>query len=104
MSIGELNRRIALQYPTRVSDGMGGFTVTWVTTATVWAKAWTVSSVEDILGAAIQMVRVQKFKIRYRLVLKPEWRIQYRKRNFEITGIDPDDRDEFIFITAKEIV
>ncbi|MBU1173751.1 MAG: phage head closure protein [Proteobacteria bacterium] len=102
MPIGEMNRRIVIQYPTRIGDGMGGFTSTWVTAATVWAKAWTVSSSEQTTAMQTSLIRVQKFKIRYRSVLLPSWRIKWGTRYFNITGIDPDEKNEFIFLTVKE--
>jgi len=35
MRIGDLKKRIDLQYQTKIADGMGGWTVTWVTDSTV---------------------------------------------------------------------
>ena len=102
MQIGELNRRITFQYATKVSDGMGGFTETWGDIATVWAKKWTVSSSELTADMQVNMVRVQKFCIRYRSVLLPSWRIKYGTTFYNITGIDPDEKNEFIYLTAKE--
>ena len=102
--IGELNRRITLQYPTKASNLMGGFIITWIDAATVWAKPWTVSSNEATTGMMVSMIRIQKFKIRYRSVLLPSWRIKYGTRYFNITGIDPDEKNEFIYLTVKEAV
>ena len=61
--IGEMRERITIQYPTKVSDGLGGFTETWVDGFTCWAKAWTVSSSESTADMQVNMIRVQKFKI-----------------------------------------
>jgi SPP1 family predicted phage head-tail adaptor len=102
MMIGELNKRITLQAQTRTSDGMGGFVTGWTDIATVWAKAWTISSTEQTGAAQTSLFRVQKFKIRYRSVLKSAWRVKYGDRYFNITGIDPDAKNEFIFLTCKE--
>jgi SPP1 family predicted phage head-tail adaptor len=77
---------------------MGGKITAWADVATVWAKAWTVSSNEQ----AGTLLRVQKFKIRFRSVLKSAWRVKYGDRYFNITGIDPDENNEFIFLTCKE--
>jgi SPP1 family predicted phage head-tail adaptor len=101
--IGELRHRITLQYQTKVSDSMGGFTAIWVTAATVFAKAWAVSSVEQVAGMQTNLIRVQKFKIRFRSVLKSSWRIKWGDRYFNITGIDPDEKNEFLFLTCKEV-
>jgi SPP1 family predicted phage head-tail adaptor len=104
MQIGQLNKRIQLQLPTRVSDGMGGFEISFSTVATVWAKKWTVSSSELMADMKVNMVRVQKFCIRYRSVLLPSWRIKYGTTFYNITGIDPDEKNEFIYLTVKESV
>jgi len=103
MLIGELNRQITLQYKTKVSDGMGGATVTWNNAATVWAKAWTVSSNERSQSMQNALVRVQKFKIRYRNVLKSSWRVKWGTRYFNIVGIDPDQKNEFMYLTCEEV-
>jgi len=46
--IGDLNRQITLQYETKVSDDMGGFTSTWIDVATIWAAMWPISANEQI--------------------------------------------------------
>jgi SPP1 family predicted phage head-tail adaptor len=102
ISPSELKERITLQQQTLTPDGSAGFTKAWVDVATIWAKAWTVSSTEGVAGAQTTMIRVQKFAIRYRGVLRSSWRIKWGVRYFNITGIDPDDKSEFIFLTCKE--
>ena len=100
--IGELNKRIILQYATKVSDSMGSFTETWVNAATVWAKAWTVSSAEQTNDMQTSMIRVQKFCIRYRSVLRPSWRVKYGTAYYNIISIDPDEKNAFIYLTVEE--
>lgn len=102
MPIGELRQRIELQQPTRAADGMGGFQVVYITVATVWAKAWTVSSSERAEGGQMTMTRMQKFKIRYRWPIKPSWRVKFGDRYFSLNGIDPDERNVFIYLTCEE--
>ena len=104
MQIGQLNRRIQLQEPTRVEDGMGGYSTTFATAFSVWARAWSVSSTEIMTDMMVNMVRVQKFCIRYRSDVKPDWRVKYDSRYFAITSIDPDEKNEFIYLTVKEVV
>lgn len=101
-SIGELNRRITLQYPTIAKDAMGAPVTSYVDAATVWAKAWTVSSSEGTAGQQTSLIRIQKFKIRFRNVLKSSWKVKWGTRYFNITGIDPDEKNEFIYLTCKE--
>lgn len=102
MRIGELKERITIQIPTKASDGMGGHVATWTDHATIWAKAWTTSSSEGEAAMQTGLIRVQKFKIRYRNSLRSSWRIKWGTRYFNITGIDSDAKREFIFLTCKE--
>lgn len=106
MRIGDLDKRITLQAPTLAPDSMGGFTTTYVDITTVWAKAWTVSSSDQQQGGQAGLIRVQKFCIRFRTVLKSAWRIRWDSvsgtRYFAITGIDPDGKNEWIYLTCKE--
>ena len=104
MQVGRLNRRVTLQYPTRTRDSMGGYVDTWADAATVWARKFSVSSTETKSGLQVAMIRVQKFVIRYRHVLRPSWRIKYGDIYFNITSIDPDEKNEFMFITVEEVV
>jgi SPP1 family predicted phage head-tail adaptor len=98
-SPSELDQRITLQYAVKTANGKGGFTTTWATHATVWAKHWTVSSNEGDAG----LNRIDKFKIRNRKLMRVDWRILWKGRYFDIASIDPDDRNEFIFLIAKEV-
>lgn len=100
--IGELDRSITLQYQTKDPDGMSGFKTSWVDGETIWAKAWTISSSEGTTEKQTRMIRIQKFAIFYRNDLNSAWRVKWGTRYFNITGIDPDDKNEFIYLTCKE--
>jgi SPP1 family predicted phage head-tail adaptor len=102
MSIGELKERITLQYATLASDPAGGEIKTWVDHATVWAKAWTTGSGETTEAKQTSLIRIQKFKIRFRNVTKGDWRIKRGNRYFAIHSIDPDEKREYLFLTCKE--
>jgi len=104
--IGDMVARISLEAPTKVSDGMGGFVSTYTTVpggSNIPAQAWTTSSTEVTTGDAINVIRVQKFKIWYRTVLKGSWRVKWGQRYFSITAADPDDKNLFIYLTCKEV-
>ena len=100
MSLGDMARhQIAFQAPLRVPDSRGGFTTSWTTVTTVYAETWTVSSQEKDNS----LIRVRKFKVRYRKVMQSEWRILYAGKYFNIASVDPDKNREFMFITCKEV-
>ena len=103
LNAGELTERIEIQAPVGVPNGRGGFTTTWITRATVWAKEWTVSSGDKTEAAQPVLVRVKKFKIRFRRGMKTEYRIKKGNQNYSITSIDPDAEKEALFLTCKEV-
>jgi len=104
--IGAMNKRIDLQAATKTPDGLGGTISAWTTVpggSNIPAQAWTTSSTEAETGDYINVVRVQKFKIWYRTVLKTAWRVKWGVRYFSITAADPDEKNQFIFLTCKEV-
>ena len=103
MRIGDLNKRITLQYQTKTPDGMGGFTVVWVDAASVWAAIWPVSASETIQAAQATMTITHRIRIRYRAVLKAGWRISYAGRFFNIVSIiDPNMAHRWLDVMCKE--
>lgn len=86
--ISDLDKLITLQYQTRVSDSMGGFTTTWVDAVSdIYAAIWSVSAKERMQSGQTTMIATHRIKTRYRRVLKPDWRIKYGTRYFNIVEI-----------------
>lgn len=103
MPIGDLNKRIELQYSTKVSDGMGGFSTTFVTAATVFCAIWPISALEQVQAMATTMTISHRIRIRYRSVLKSFWRIKFGTRYFSIVSIlNPSERNEWLDLLCKE--
>jgi len=101
---GEMNHQVSLQYKTRVADGMGGWTDTFVTAATVWAKITTMRSDEAINAMATTGTAIHNITIRYRTDVRANWRVRYGSRYFAIIGppIDVNFKHEFLDIKCKE--
>ena len=101
--IGEMNKRIDIQAPTRVSDNMGGFTTTWVDIATsVPAAVWPVTAKEQIVAQAEKIVITHRIRIRYREV-RGSWRLKYAGKYFNIvSAIDQNSAHKWLDILAKE--
>ena len=105
MDSGKLNKRITLQYATKVPDGMGSFTVTWADAATVWAAIWPMTGSEAVQSMQSDMVITTRIRIRYRSVLRPDWRISYGGRYFNIASIiNPSERNEWLDLMCREAV
>jgi SPP1 family predicted phage head-tail adaptor len=103
MSAGDLNKRITIQAPTKVSDGMGNYTVTWSTIATVYAAVWPVSAKERIQGMAVTTTITHRIRIRFRRVFRTGWRILYGGRYFNVvSAIDPNEDHEWLDLLCEE--
>lgn len=103
MSAGNLNKRITWQYSTKVSDGMGGFIITWVDACTTWSAIWPVSAAELIQTMQPVMTITHRIRIRYRSIFKASWRGKFGHRYFNIVSIlNPSERCEWLDILAKE--
>ena len=101
----ELNKRITLQAPTSVNDGMGSPTVTWADVATVWAKKTTHRSDEAVQAMAATGTATHNYRIRYRTDVKASWRIKEGDRYMSIIGPPIEvERRTWLDITAKEAV
>ena len=102
-SPSELSKRVTLQHQTKVPDGMGGFTTTWVDAATVWAAIWPVSASETIQAAQATMTITHRVRIRYRSVLKASWRVSWAGRYFNLVStIDPNMAHRWLDLMCKE--
>lgn len=102
--IGNLNKRITVQYETRVADGMGGFNTTWTDLADVWAAIWPVSAKETISSMQNVMEISHRIRVRYRSTILPSYRIKFGTRYFNIVSIiNPNEKNEWMDILAKEI-
>jgi len=102
-SASDLNKRITLQYQTKIPDGMGGFSLSFVTAATIWAAVWPVSASEQVQAQATTLIISHRIRIRYRSVLKSSWRIKFGNRYFAIVSIiNPNEANEFLDLMVKE--
>jgi SPP1 family predicted phage head-tail adaptor len=103
MNIGTLNKRIILQQSTRVSDGMGGFSLTWVDVATVFASMWPLSAAETVEAMKTTMTISHRIRIRYRGDLRSSWRVKFGNRYFSIVSIiNPNEKNQMLELMCKE--
>ena len=106
MRAGSLNKRVTLQYPTSVSDLMGGFTTTWTTgEKIVWAAIWPTSANELVRSMQTVMEITHRIRIRYRVGVLPSWRIKFGTRYFNIVSIvNPNEKNELLDLMCREAV
>ena len=103
MEAGTLNKRITIQYATKVGDDMGGFIVSWVDAVTVWAALWPLSATESVKSMQTGMVVSHRVRIRYLSVLRPSWRLKFGEKFYNIVSIiNPSMKNEYLDILVKE--
>ena len=104
MNIGSLNKRVLIQYPTVVSDSMGGFTTTWADSDTIWAAIWPTSAKEQVQSMGVTMTITHRIRIRYRSVLRASWRLKYGEKYYNIVSIvNPNMSNKMLDLMVKEV-
>lgn len=98
---GELDQRVTFLRETKVADGMGGSTVSWVEIAEVWAKVRPMSGTErehsDRLNAQASYLIV----IRYRDDITENDIAEWKGQRFNIRFSKDEARSTFLPIEAE---
>lgn len=103
--IGKLRHRVTLQELVKTDDGYGGIVETWQDVATVWAAIEPLRGNERYTAQQVQSELSHKVTIRYRAGIKPQMRILYGNRVFDIEAvIDVDERHRWLELLCSEVV
>lgn len=103
MRVGDLNKRVWLQYQTRTPDAMGGATVTWNDKAEVWAAIWPVNATTQIQAGQQAGSITHRIRMRYRPDLRANWRLRYGDRYFAVLGIvNPNEKGAMLDLLCRE--
>lgn len=102
-AIGALRQRIAWDVPTRVPDGLGGFTTSWSHTADLWASITTPAGTEvDVSDAVVGYVR-WRIVVRAGRAIEPSHRFRWGKHILDIRAVRRlDDGETHLLIDALE--
>lgn len=105
MAAGCLRERIEIQAKTLTDDGMGGFTETWATAATVWGQTWGATGNERALAGMDGQAQVSRhFKIRYFSALTEQHRIVYAGQSYNVRFINHVPQDGWTFFDGQALV
>ena len=85
---GMLNRKIELQQLVKVSTATGGFTQSWVSVATLWAKIKNTSGSELLHADQLGVTSFSDFTIRYRANINELMKIVYRGNDYQVRHIN----------------
>ena len=103
ITIGDLRHRVQIETAVRSSDGGGGATVAWTLVADVWAAIWPRTSDEALQLDRVAGKATHDIWIRFRSDVKPDMRVKFGTRVFDIRGvIDADDRARWLRCPSVE--
>ena len=94
MRTGKMKEEIVIQSRTAAADGQGGYTSTWATLATEWAKVTEVSYDRVLLDSGVKFTKVCQFEIRERgdtYTMGGEYRIYWNSQYFTVYSVVTND-------------
>jgi SPP1 family predicted phage head-tail adaptor len=106
MRSGSLDKIIDLQAPTKISDGIGGFTESYTTVySNVWASIWPIRAKDQIQSDQMIGTITHRIRMRHKRVLKSSWRIKFGNRYFAIVAppINPNEANIKLELLCKEV-
>lgn len=103
MRAGQLRHVLLIEQPSRVSDGLGGFTTTWIPFETVRGAAEPFQGREYFAAQQTQSDVNMRWRIRYLDGLTKDMRITCEGRRYDIKSIiDMEERHRVLVIMAVE--
>lgn len=102
MAAGQLRERIEIQVKTSTDDGMGGFTETWATAATVWGRTWGATGSERMLASTNQAQVSRHFAIRYFADLTTQHRVIFDGQSYNVTFVNHIKQDGLTYFDGTE--
>ena len=98
-----LKKRFTVQSPSRVPDGQGGFTETWVDVTSVWCSIDPVKSYERYQAMQLAVPVSHKIVMRYTPAVDETCRLKYGVRVFSVKEVlNQNEADRFLTIKAIE--
>lgn len=105
MNTGKLRHRATIQQLVSTDDGAGGSIETWQNVATVWAAIEPLRGNERYTAQQVQSTLTHKVTIRYREGIKPQMRLTYKGRIFDIESvIDIEERHRWLELLCSEVI
>ncbi len=105
MAAGRFRHRITLQELVTGQDEAGQPVDMWQDVATVWAAVEPLRGREYFAAQQVQAEVTTRIRIRYRRGIRPEMRVLYDGRLFNILSvIDPEERHVELQLMCREVV
>jgi SPP1 family predicted phage head-tail adaptor len=103
---GVLDKRLTIQVKTQTADGMGGFSESWSTFATVFGAIWPTSAKEIVSNSALSGQITHKIRIWYLASVLSAMRILFNGRTFNIVAppINTNEANVTLDLLCMEVV
>jgi SPP1 family predicted phage head-tail adaptor len=98
--IAKRRNYITIEAVTRTSDNQGGWTQTWATSTSEWARAVPLSQSRTLDQGGIKYKMAVEFTIRRGTVVTPANRIVWNSENYTIHSVVPSEKLNDQIITA----
>jgi SPP1 family predicted phage head-tail adaptor len=104
MGIGQMDKKIILQKPVKVTDGQGGRKPSYETVTSVWAEFIrpSIQTVESAGTIVSEMLR--KMIIWKRSDVRRGWQVLFGNRTFSVEHSYDDDNPLKMVLVCKEVV
>ena len=103
ITTGMLSRKIELQQLVKTSTATGGFTQSWTSVATMWAKIKNTSGSELLHADQLGATSFSDFTIRYRVNINELMKIVYRGTDYQIRHINNlEEADLWMVVKAEK--
>ena len=97
-----LNRKIELQQLVKTPTATGGFTQSWVSVATLWAKIKNTSGSELLHADQLGATSFSDFTIRYRANINETMKLVYRSTDYQIRHINNIEEADLWLVVKGE--
>jgi SPP1 family predicted phage head-tail adaptor len=97
-----LNRKIELQSLVKTPTATGGFTQSWVSVATLWAKIKNTSGSELLHADQLGATSFSDFTIRYRANINETMKLVYRSTDYQIRHINNIEEADLWLVVKGE--
>lgn len=102
MNVATLNQKIELLRNTDQKDSYGAVVQDWAVVARPWANVRFVSGLETVKADRESQRTAASIRIRFRSEIDSSFRVRYKGRDFEITGVLPTDDRRFLDLACVE--
>lgn len=100
---GLMRERIDLQAPTDVRSLTGEATLSWATTATVWADVQGLSTRDLLQAQQANVIATHRMIIRFRDGVTNQYRVVWRGKTMEVASVTEHENRSKMVLLVREV-